>query len=187
MKRIVTTAALAAGLLLAACKGPSAPATAGGNASPKPLKANPVVVVLDMNRLIGESALSKTIDQELRSWAGSKQAELQARAQSIQRAEAAQAKPAEVDAMKRELYQVQEMAKQEFQQRQAGAADRMKKAFDPLVQSLAKENGWDVVLNKSDQVTIYAGDALDQTDFVLARLNAAPAPSAAPVAPAATQ
>jgi Skp family chaperone for outer membrane proteins len=182
MKPITATAALAGCLLLAACKGPSAPATPSGSAGPKPAKANPVVVVLDMNRLIGESQLSKTIDQELRSWAEAKQAELQGRAQSAQQALGTGAKPAEVEAMKRELYRMQEAAKQEFQQRQTAAAERLKQAFDPLIQSLAKENGWDVVLNKNEQLTIYVGETLDQTDFVLARLNAAPAPAATPAA-----
>lgn len=166
-----------------ACKppAPAAPATPGGNAAAKPAKANPVVVVLDMDRLMGDSNMSKGLHEELKSWAEGKQAELKARAEFIQKAEQAKAKgPAEVEGMKRELFQMQEMAKQEFQQRQVEAADRMKKTFDPLVQSLAKENGWDVVLNKSEQLTIYAGDALDQTDFVLARLNAAPAHTAAP-------
>ncbi|OYW02339.1 MAG: hypothetical protein B7X11_03690 [Acidobacteria bacterium 37-65-4] len=147
----------------------------------KPAKANPVLVVLNMDRLMGESNLSKGLHEELKAWAEGKQAELKAHADSIQKAEAAKAKPAaEIEAMKRELFQMQEMAKQEFQQRQVEAADRMKKTFDPLVQSLAKENGWDVVLNKSEQLTIYTGDALDQTEFVLARLNAAPPPAAAP-------
>ncbi len=181
MKRTTITVALAAGLLLAGCKGPSTSAPAAGGGGPKPLKTNPVVVVLDMERLIGDSNLSKTIGDELRSWGEGKQAELQARAQSIQRAQAAQAKPAEIDAMKRELYQMQEMAKQEYQQRQTAAAERLKQTFDPLVRSLAEENGWDVVLSKNSQGTLYAGDALDQTDFVLARLNAA---AATPVEPA---
>jgi len=183
MNKSVYAAVLAAGLLLAACKGASSPATPGGNSGAKPAKANPVVVVLDMDRLMGDSNLSKGLHEELKAWAEGKQAELKARAEAIQRAEAAKAKPAELEAMKRDLFQMQEMAKQEFQQRQTGAADRMKKTFDPLVQSLAKENGWDVVLNKNEQLTIFAGDALDQTDFVLARLNKASdakAPAASP-------
>jgi Skp family chaperone for outer membrane proteins len=184
MNKSVYAAALAAGLLLAACKGAPSPAAPGGNAGAKPAKANPVVVVLNMDRLMGDSNLSKGLHEELKAWAENKQSELKARAEAIQSAEAAKEKPAVIESMKRDLFQMQEMAKQEFQQRQEEAADRMKKAFDPLVQALAQENGWDVVLNKSEQLTIFAGDALDQTDFVLARLNAAPAPTAE-TAPAA--
>lgn len=184
MKSFVFTATLAVCLTsFLACKpaAPAAPAVSGGNVAAKPAKANPVVVVLDMDRLMGESNLSKGLHEELKAWAEAKQGELKARADAIQKAEAAKTKPAaEIEGMKRELFQMQEMAKQEFQQRQVEAAERMKKTFDPLVQSLAKENGWDVVLNKSEQLAIYTGDALDQTEFVLARLNVAPATAPAP-------
>jgi Skp family chaperone for outer membrane proteins len=177
MNKSVYAAVLAAGLLLAACKGASSPATPAGNSGAKPAKANPVVVVLDMNRLMGDSNLSKSLHEELKTWAESKQSELKARAAAVQQAEAAKEKPAVIEAMKRDLFQMQEMAKQEFQQRQEEAADRMKKTFDPLVQALAKENGWDVILNRTAEGTIYTGEALDQTDYVLAKLNAAAAPA----------
>jgi len=177
MKKTLLAASLLACLTLA-CKAPSAPATPSGGASAKPAKANPVVVVLDMNRLMGDSNLSKSLHEELKTWAENKQSELKARAEALQQAEAAREKPAVTEAMKRDLFQMQEMAKQEFQQRQEEAADRMKKAFDPLVQALAKENGWDVILNRTAEGTIYTGEALDQTDYVLAKLNASPAPTA---------
>jgi Skp family chaperone for outer membrane proteins len=173
--------------MLAACKGPSTPVPTTGAAGAKPVKTNPVVVVLDMDHLIGDSEMSKSFGSELRAWGEGKQAELQARAQAIQRAQAAQAKPAEVEAMKRDLFQAQEMAKQELQRRQVEAAERLREVFDPLVRSLAEENGWDVVLSKGGQGTVYAGDALDQTDFVLARLNAAAAAPAAPAGAVAPQ
>lgn len=178
MNKSVYAAVLAAGLLLTACKGASSPATPASNSGAKPAKTNPVVVVLNMDRLMGDSNLSKSLHEELKAWAESKQSELKARAEALQRAEAAKEKPAVTEAMKRDLFQMQEMAKQEFQQRQTEAADRMKKTFDPLVQALAKENGWDVILNKSAEGTIFTGEALDQTDYVLAKLNAAPAPAA---------
>jgi Skp family chaperone for outer membrane proteins len=178
MNKSAYAAVLAAGLLLLACKGAPAPATPASSSRAKPAKANPVVVVLDMPRLMGDSNLSKSLREELKTWAESKQSELKARAEAVQQAEAAREKPAVIEAMKRDLFQMQEMAKQEFQQRQEEAADRMKKAFDPLVQTLAKENGWDVILNRTAEGTIYTGEALDQTDYVLVKLNAAPAPAA---------
>jgi Skp family chaperone for outer membrane proteins len=183
MTRKLATATLAAGLLLASCKGPSTPAADGGKGGPKPPKANPVVVVLDMGRLMSESALFQSLQQELKTWAEGKQNDLRTRAQALQ-AQSAGMKPAEVEAARRQLLQEQEIAKQEFQRRQGEAADRMKKAFEPVIQSLAKENGWDVVLNKNEQLTIFVGEALDQTDFVLARFNATPTGAAAPAAPA---
>jgi Skp family chaperone for outer membrane proteins len=193
MKKSLLAATLLACLSLA-CKAPNAPATPSGGTGPKPAKQNPVVVVLEMDKIMGESQLSKDLHAELKSWADGKQAELRARGEAIRAAEASKsAKPADLDAMKREIMEMQEMAKQEYQQRQMSAAERMKQAFGPLVVNLAKENGWDVVMNKSSEGTIYTGEALDQTDYVLAKLNAsteakAPATSPAPAgqeAPAA--
>ena len=184
MKKSLLAAILLACLSLA-CKAPNAPATQSGGTGPKPAKKDPVVVVLEMDKIMGESKLSKDLHAELKSWADSKQAELRARGEAIRAAEASKsAKPAELDAMKREIMEMQEMAKQEYQQRQMSAAERMKQAFGPLVVNLAKENGWDVVMNKSSEGTIYTGEALDQTDYVLAKLNAATDAKAPTTSPA---
>jgi|WetSurMetagenome_2_1015567.scaffolds.fasta_scaffold19591_3 outer membrane protein len=176
-----------------ACKSTGAPATKAGEGGPKPAKANPVVVVLNMDKIMGESTLSKSLHTELKAWADAKQSELRSKTEAIQAALANKSKkPAEIDGMKRDLMQFQEAANQEYKQRQTSAADRMKGTFGPLVVSLAKENGWDVVINKSSDATIYTGEALDQTDFVLAKLNAAldkkaPEPAAAPAAAPASE
>ncbi len=170
--------------LAVACKtaNPAGPATSSTGA--KPAKANPVIVVLNVERIMHESKLSKDIQADLKSWAEGIQGQLQSRAEVIRKAEAGKSKsPKELDAMKGELFQMQQQAKNEFQQRQEAAADQMKKAFDPVVQRLAKENGWDVVLNENEQITIFASNALDQTDYVIQQLNAAPAPTAAPEVP----
>jgi outer membrane protein len=176
-----------------ACKSTGAPATKAGEGGPKPPKANPVVVVLNMDKIMGESTLSKSLHTDLKAWADAKQGELRSKTDAIQKAIADKSKkPAEIEAMKRDLMQFQEAANQEYKQRQMGAADRMKQTFAPLVVSLAKENGWDVVVNKSSDAAIYTGEALDQTDYVLAKLNAAldkkaPEPAASPAAAPAPQ
>ena len=186
MKKIFALALVACFALACKTAGPAAPATTSGKGA-KPAKANPVVVVIDVERIMHEAKLSKTLQEDLKTWAEGMQGQLRARAEEIQKAEAAKSKPAkEIEAQKQELFQMQQAAKQEFQGRQEAAADRMKKAFDPLMQTLAKENGWDVVLNKNEQVTIFASNALDQTDFVIQSLDAAPAPAPAAPAPEGT-
>jgi Skp family chaperone for outer membrane proteins len=192
MKKTLLAVALLACTALA-CKSTGAPATKAGEGGAKPAKANPVVVVLNMDKIMGESTLSKNLHNELKAWTDGKQSELRSKTDAIQKAIADKSKkPAEIEAMKRDLMQFQESANQEYKQRQMGAADRMKQTFGPLVISLAKENGWDVVINKSSDATIYTGEALEQTDFVLAKLNAAlekkaSEPAAAPAAAPATE
>ena len=187
MKKTLLALTLVACTALA-CKSTGAPATKAGEGGAKPPKANPVVVVLNMDKIMGESTLSKSLHTELKAWTDAKQSELRTKTEAIQAAMANKSKnPAELESMKRDLMQFQEAANQEYKQRQMGAADRMKQTFGPLVISLAKENGWDVVINKSSDATVYTGEALDQTDFVLAKLNAAlekkaSEPAAAPAA-----
>lgn len=170
-----------------ACKSTGAPAAKAGEGGPKPNKANPVVVVLNMDKIMGESTLSKNLHAELKTWTDEKGAEMRTRTEAIQKAQAEKSKkPAEIEAMQRDLMAFQQAANEEYKKRQMGAADRMKQTFGPLVIDLAKQNGWDVVVNKSSDATIFTGEALDQTDYVLAQLNAAlekkPAEPAAPAA-----
>lgn len=186
MKKFFALALVACFALACKTAGPAGTTgTATSGKGAKPAKANPVVVVIDVERIMKEAKLAKGLQDDLKTWAEGMQGQLRTRAEEIQKAEAAKSRPAkEIEAQKQELFQMQQMAKQEFQGRQEAAAERMKKAFDPLMQTLAKENGWDVILNKSEQVTLFASEAMDQTDFVIQSLDTAPAPTAAqPEAP----
>ncbi|MGA9751393.1 MAG: OmpH family outer membrane protein [Acidobacteriota bacterium] len=165
--------------------------------SEKPTKKNPVVVVVDMGQIVRESNLSKQIQAELQSWGEGMRAQMEPKIKAYQEKEAAFKKDEaklsaadktkrsqELDALRADLQQMQTKAQQEYQQRQQAAGERMQAAFGPLMDSLAKERGWDVVLNKGQQDVIWASDAVDQTAAVLARFNAqapaAPAPAAHP-------
>lgn len=204
MKKI----ALAALLLVwfAACKTPG-PEKAAGQPAPKPPKKNPVLVVLDVERIVKETKISQDIQDELNTWGQDMQAQLRSKAETLRqkdaqfRAEAARLSPPqrderirELEGMQQELQQLQNQAQQEFERRQGLAGQKMSEKFEPLVRKLANENGWDVVLNKSGQNTIFTNDALDQTDFVIQHLNSLPAtkgsdepkatpPSGTPAAP----
>ncbi len=180
MKWTTAPALLATALLLASCQAPPASTPTATGDGAKPAKANPVIVVVDLEHLVEASDFSKRLNDELKGWAEAKQGELAAHAQRLQQSHSTPPKPAEVEALRREMFGLQERAKQEFQQRQGEAGERMRATLDPLLKDLAAANGWDVVLNKNEQITVFAGDALDQTDFVLARLNAASTASTTP-------
>lgn len=166
--------------------------------SAKPTKKSVVVVVLDMPRVVRESNLSKTVQADFQAWGEGVKAGLQPKANALQAKQAAlqsdgakltperkQAAEKEIADLQGELAQAQQKAQQEYQQRQQAAEVRLRTAFDPVLDAVAKENGWDIILNKADRL-VWSSDAVDQTEIVLARFNAAyPAPSApAPSAPA---
>jgi outer membrane protein len=186
-RELMKKLALAALLLawLAACK-TAGPEKVEGQPAPKPPKRNPVVVVVDVERIVKETKMSQDIQNELNAWGQGMQAQLQAKAEAFKqkdaefRAEAMRLSPQlrdqrirELEAMQQDLQQLQGQAQQEFERRQSLAGQKMSEKFEPLVRTLAGENGWDVVLNKAAQNTIFANDALDQTDYVIQRLNSA--------------
>ena len=195
MKKTLCAAMLTVTLL--ACK-PAAPEKAAGPGGPKPPKKNPVVVVVDLERVVKETKVSQQIQADLSAWGENMRREIQGKAELLKqkdgefRAQAPKMSPDlratrihELEAMQQELQQLQSQAQQELERRRNLAGQKMTENFQPLVSQLARENGWDVVLNKSEQFTIFSNDVMDQTDFVIQRLNAAPQEKPAIAAPSA--
>ncbi len=169
MKKILLIV-LAASLLVACAKGPAGQSAPADGA--KPAVKNPVVVVLDVGRIMKEAKPSKTLQKSLNDWAESTMTELRAKMDAYQKAKAdGKLSPKRMAAMEKELEDLRQKSNEEYQKRRQEAADKMKATFDPLIEKLAKENGWDVVLNKVDQVTVWSSDALDQTDYVIQQLD----------------
>lgn len=175
--------------------------TAQPEAAAKPTKKAAVVVVLDMGRIIRESNLSKSIQAEFQTWGDGVRAAMQPKAEAIRtkqealkkdegklNADQKQTREKEIALLQGELQQMQQKAQQEYQQRQQAAEGRLKAAFEPVVDAVAKENGWDVILSTGGDRLVWSSAAVDQTDLVLARFNgaytipppAAPAPAAKP-------
>ena len=195
MKKTLLAALLILPLL--ACK-PAAPEKAAGPGAPKPAKKNPVVVVVDLERVVKETKLSQQIQAELNAWGENMRHEIQGKAELLKqkdgefRAQAPKMSPEqraarirELETMQQELQQLQSQAQQELDRRRSLAGQKMTEKFQPLVSQLARDNGWDVVLNKSEQFTIFSTEVMDQTDFVIQRLNAAPQEKPAATAPSA--
>jgi outer membrane protein len=184
MKKIVLTALFIIPLL--ACK-PAAPTKPLGQGAPKPPKKNPVVVMVDQEKVVKEAKVSQEIQAELSALSENMRREIQGKAEILKqkdsefRAQAPRlsadqraARIHELESMQQELQQLQSQAQQELDRRRNLAGQKMTETFQPLVSQLARENGWDVVLNKSEQFTIFSDEAMDQTDYVIQRLNAAP-------------
>lgn len=169
------------------------------SASVKPTKKNVVVVVVDVSRIARESNLAKSVQAEFQAWGDGIKAALQPKGDTLRTKQEAlktegakltadqkQVREKEIAALQLEMSQLQQKAQQEYQQRQQGAEERLRAAFEPVLDTVAKENGWDVIINKADRL-LWSSDAVDQTDQVLARFNAAytiPPPAVPATAPA---
>lgn len=203
MKGIVTALVIgltALGTLAADSRVPStsqqpAPAASG---AVKPTKKAVTVVVIDMGRIVREAAMSRAIQADFQAWGDSVKATMQPKADALKAKQEAlknegakltadqkQTREKEIALLQSELGQIQQKAQQEYQGRQQAAEERLRAAFEPVLDALGKEYGWDIILNKGGDKLVWSSEAVDQTDLVLARFNAAnPAPAPAPAAAA---
>ncbi len=162
-----------------------ASATQAQSAAVKTTKKNAVVVIVDVSRIARESDLAKSVQAEFQAWGDGVKATLQPKGEALRvkqealktdgaklTADQKQVREKEIATLQAELNQLQQKAQQEYQQRQQGAEERLRAAFEPVLDTVAKENGWDVILNKTDRL-LWSSEAVDQTDQVLSRFNSA--------------
>jgi Skp family chaperone for outer membrane proteins len=157
--------------------------------------------MIDMGKVFRESKLSKQIQAEFKAWDDSVRGQAQPKITLMQQKQQAlqdsQSKLSagekdklgkEVQDLQSELNTIQSKARQEYQEKQGAATQKMQAKLQPVIEALATENEWDLVMNKADQNAVWSSEALDQTDLILAKLDAqtpdAPAPAA--VQPAAS-
>jgi Skp family chaperone for outer membrane proteins len=165
---IPRTLLLASGLAaLLACGGPKAP----------------VVVVVNVDRVAKESARGKQVIKEVEEFAGSVEGKLSALLQQLQAAsQDPRRNPAELAQMKQQWAQVNQQAQEQVEARQRKAEADIHGMIEESLKTLAREQGWDLVLRKDPRISPWSSDALDKTDLVIKRLDAAapPAPASAP-------
>ncbi len=139
----------------------------------KRVKKKPVIVLIDVGRIMKESEPSKAIEAKLQEWARGVHDNLRQKVAEYRAAKAMKRTSArKLKEMAGELQRLQQSAGMEYRKRQNQAGEAMNKIFNPLIASLARKNGWDVVVNKSGQAIVWSSNALDETDYVLNRLNA---------------
>ncbi len=92
-----------------------------------------------------------------------------------------------IDTKTTELQRAQDDAQKEFGQLQNEILGRIGNKIGPFVQAYAKEHSFTIIVDSSNQNSqvIYADPAIDITDDIIKRVDAAQAPPA-PAAPAAT-
>ena len=183
------------GILLATAVLMSAVSATAQAPKVKPTKKKVVVVMIDMGRIYRESKLSKQIMAELKTWDDSIRSQAQPKVELLKQKQQAlqdgQSKLSaeekdklnkETQALQTELSGIQSKARQEGQEKQGAATQRMQDKLQPAIEALANENEWDLVMNKTDQNAVWSSEALDQTDLILAKLDAATSDAPAPVA-----
>jgi len=199
MKRIVT---LAAGVLAAAvaavpafAQTATAPATATGSK----------IGVIEVQRIVQESAIGKESLARVQKLQQTKQEDLTRRQKELRDLETKiqdQGKALSEDAMEKlqkeyqakavELKRFQDDAQKELEESQRKELGDLEKRIMPVINEVAREQGYQLVFNKFNSGLLYADDkSVDLTEAVITKFNsqiAAPKPAAAAApAPAAAK
>jgi len=141
----------------------------------------PVTVVVSVDRVAEESALAKRVRGEVEEFAKTVQTNLNQAAEQIQAAASdPRRNPSEIASMKGQWMQLRQQAQDQINGRRAKAEDQVHQALDKVLATLAKEQGWDLVLRKDRHAALWAAETLDRTDLVIQRMNSLPAAPATP-------
>lgn len=193
MKRIVTFAAGA--LALAVVAGPALAQTSAPATGSK-------IGVIEVQRIVQESAIGKESLARVQKLQQAKQEDLGKRQKELRDLETKiqdQGKALSEDAMEKlqkeyqgkavELKRFQDDAQRELEEAQRKELGDLEKRIMPVINDVAKEQGYQLVFNKFNSGLLFADDkSVDLTEAVITRFNsqiAAPKPAAAKPASAA--
>jgi outer membrane protein len=197
MKRILLS--LFAAASTAAALGQNAPpAAAATTAAPV---GPPKVAVINVDRLVTDSALGKEAFARVKKLADTKKEEGEKITKELREMEQKLADQGAslADDKKDQLqkqYQEKAIAFKRFQddaqrsleEAQKKELEELQKRVMPVITQIGKERGFTLIFNKFQSGLVYADEAVDVTDDVLKRFNttvAMPAPGASSPAPAA--
>lgn len=198
MKRIVTFAAGALALALAVAAAPAYAQTA----APAAPAAGSKIGVIEVQRIVQESAIGKESLARVQKLQQAKQEDLGKRQKELRDLETKiqdQGKALSEDAMEKlqkeyqgkavELKRFQDDAQRELEEAQRKELGDLEKRIMPVINDVAKEQGYQLVFNKFNSGLLFADDkSVDLTEAVITRFNsqiAAPKPAAAKPATAA--
>lgn len=206
MKRIVTFAAGALALAVAAA--PAFAQTAAAPAAP-PSASGSKIGVIEVQRIVQESAIGKESLARVQKLQQTKQEDLTRRQKELRDLEQKiqdQGKALSEDAMEKlqkeyqskavELKRFQDDAQKELEEAQRKELGDLEKRIMPVINDVAKEQGYQLVFNKFNSGLLFADDkSVDLTDAVITKFNsqiaapkaAAAKPAAAAPAPAAAK
>ena len=169
--------ALTASLILALAA--AAPAAAQGES----LR----IAVLDVQRIITESATGKAILAKLEEFGKQQQDKLKAKRDAIDqlrsritdgRLSLAEDKLAELEkeleAKTIDLRRAGDDAQREFNQRQEAELKSIERKVMPIIEQMGREGGYTLIFRKFESGLVFASEQIDITESVIQRLDAAP-------------
>lgn len=152
-----------------------------------PAAAQQKIGVIDVSRILRESEPGKNAIAKLEELGKAKEQDLLAKKQTFDELQArysetrltlAEDKLAEmqkqIEDMTIEMRRAQDDAQREFQKQQGEAFAEIERQVLPIINAVAKENGYALMFNKFESGLVYADEAVDVTDLVIQRFNEQP-------------
>jgi outer membrane protein len=144
------------------------------------------VAVIDVNRIMTDSARGKAVIEGIDKMQADRTAqlktlndelvEMQKRFQEG-RLSLAEDKLAELQAQiedrNRNFQRAREDAERDIQKRRADEIEKVEAAVFPIINAIGKEGGYTLIFNKFQSGLVYAEDAIDITEQVIQKLDAA--------------
>jgi len=201
MKRTVTFAAGLVALAVAAL--PAFAQAPAASSAPAPSAGGTKIGVIEVQRIVQESAVGKESLARVQKLQQAKQDELQKRQKELRDLEQKiqeQGKSLSEDAMEKaqkdyqgkavDLKRFQDDAQRELEETQRKELGELEKRIMPIINDVAREQGYQLVFNKFNSGLLFADDkATDLTEAVITKFNsqiAAPKAAASPAAKPAT-
>ena len=144
------------------------------------------MAVIDVNRIMTDSARGKAVLAGIEKLQSERSAQLKTLNEELTemqkrfqegRLSLAEDKLAELQAQieekDRAFKRAREDAERDVQKRRADEIEKIESAVFPIINGLGKEGGYTIIFNKFQSGLVYADDAVDITDEVIKRLDAA--------------
>ncbi len=160
---------------------------------PAQAQSNLKIGVIDVERIVTESATGKATLAKLEDYGKEQQAKLQAKKDSVDQLRSRIAEGSlslaedklnelkkELESRSIELRRAGDDAQREFNQRQQEALGEIERRVMPVIKKVGEEGGYTMIFRKFDSGLVYATEDVDLTAVVIQRLDAAQGAEAKP-------
>lgn len=143
------------------------------------------IAVIDVQRILTDSATGQKIISELEELRTSKAAELEQLGSQLEdvtrriddgRLTLSQERLAELEQEREDLQvqarRAQDDAQRELQEKQRENFEQIESSVMPIIEQVGQEFGYTAIFNKFQSGLVYADEAIDITDMVIERFNA---------------
>ena len=134
--------------------------------------ADPPTAVVNVQRVIEESAAGKAATTQLRTFQTQKQKAISDKQAEVQQLRRSTTLPALVEKAQRELQRLTEDADAELKALDRQLQEELSKKLRPVVAQIAEEEHIGIIFQYPQPLIVWASPAIDVTAKVLARLDA---------------